>query len=177
MAVAYEWFPPQRRSLATAVILQGICAGFLIGGPLLTFFVVHYGWRSELSGLRQFSAWSGWPCGGSSAAKGRFPAARRPGATVACWPIRVLWFDRTVIGVLLVNFATYWVVGMAAVWLPPYLRLGLGYGAVDAGWIISAIYVVQSPLLLLGSALAQTMRRRGWSARISLGWSSGFACC
>ena len=47
MAVAYEWFPPQRRSLATAVILQGICAGFLIGGPLLTFFVVHYGWRSS----------------------------------------------------------------------------------------------------------------------------------
>ncbi len=174
MAVAYEWFPPQRRSLATAVILQGICAGFLIGGPLLTFFVVHYGWRSSFLVCGIFSlVWMAvwWIVGREGPFSGRL---EDPGPQSRL-PIRVLWFDRTVIGVLLVNFATYWVVGMAAVWLPPYLRLGLGYGAVDAGWIISAIYVVQSPLLLLGSALAQTMRRRGWSARISLGWSSGFA--
>lgn len=70
---------------------------------------------------------------------------------------------------------SYWIVGMSATWLPPFLQQGLGYRQADVGWIISSIYVFQSPLLLLGSWVAQRMLRTGWSRRASLGVSSGLA--
>lgn len=175
MTAAYEWFPAPRRNLPSAVILQGISAGFLIGGPFLTYFVVTYGWRScfLVCGLLSLAwilcyAWIG--------TDGPLAAPRQEAApTAQKLPFSVLWLDRTVIGCILIAFLGYWVIGMAAVWLPPFLRLGLGYKPMQSGWIISSIYVVQSPLLLFGGWLTQTMRLRGWSARICLGWSCSLA--
>ena len=175
MSAAYEWFPPERRVLPTAFILQGISAGFLVGGPLLTYFVVHHGWRSaflfcgtaSLLWMIVFSI-----TGRRGPFIGQEPAS---GTSSRPLPSRVLWLDPTVVGVMLVLFLSYWVVGMAAVWLPPYLRVGLGYHPVTAGWIISAIYVVQSPILLLGGWITQAMRGRGWSARGCLGYGSAIA--
>ncbi|WP_174503218.1 MFS transporter [Acidiphilium sp. C61] len=175
MTAAYEWFPDHRRNLPSAFILQGISAGFLIGGPLLSWFVVHAGWRScflvcgvlSLVWMVLFAL-----IGREGPLAGQHAA---PVAHETPLPFRLLWLDRTVIGVMLIAFFGYWVIGMAAVWLPPFLRLGLGYAPLKADWIISAIYVIQSPALILGSWLTHTMRQRGWSARICLGWSSGLA--
>jgi hypothetical protein len=71
--------------------------------------------------------------------------------------------------------ASYWIVGMSATWLPPFLQLGLGYKQVDVGWIISGIYLFQSPLLLGGSWITQFLQRQGWSLRGCLGIASGLA--
>ncbi|MEW6435618.1 MAG: MFS transporter [Pseudomonadota bacterium] len=175
MTAAYEWFPADRRYIPSALILQGLSAGFLIGGPLLTFFVVHVGWRSSflVCGLLSLvwillyaAVGKEGPLAGS-----KIPPA---GATSEV-PQTAIWFDPTVIGVILLAGLGYWVIGMSAVWLPPYLRLGLGYDATTAGWIISAIYLVQSPLLLLGSWITQSLHKSGLSARMCLGWSSGIA--
>jgi predicted MFS family arabinose efflux permease len=173
----YNWFAADRRSVPSAVVLQGISVGLLLGGPFLTYIILNYGWRTGflvcgLLGLVWIAVW------GLIGGEGPYAAANArhdvPQAT-ALIPARMLWGDATVIGVIIMSTASYWIVGMSATWLPPYLQLGLGYKPTDVGWIISGIYIFQSPLLLGGSWLTQYMQRRGWSLRACLGNASGLA--
>ncbi|MGA7807054.1 MFS transporter [Bradyrhizobium sp.] len=173
----YNWFSAEKRSVPSAVVLQGISVGLLVGGPFLTTIIVNHGWRTGflvcgLLGLAWMAAWA--VIGGEgpyAATHGRLDAPQA-GATV---PVRMLWGDPTVIGVIVMSTMSYWIVGMSATWLPPYLQLGLGYNPTEVGWIIFGIYLFQSPLLLGGSWITQTMQRRGWSLRACLGNSSGLA--
>jgi MFS family permease len=102
-------------------------------------------------------------------------ASQAPTTATAKVPAGKLWTDPTVIGVIIMSTMSYYIVGMSATWLPPYLQLGLGYKPTDVGWIISAIYLFQSPLLLSGSWITQFLQRNGWSLRICLGIASGLS--
>lgn len=173
----YNWFPADKRSVPSAVVLQGISVGLLAGGPLLTYVILNHGWRTGflvcgLLGVAWMVAWS--VIGGegpyATANFGRDTPAASPNV-----PARLLWCDPTVIGVIIMSTMSYWIVGISATWLPPFLQLGLGYKPTDVGWIISAIYMFQSPLLLSGSWITQVLQRRGWSLRACLGNASGLA--
>ena len=173
----YNWFPADKRSVPSAVVLQGISVGLLAGGPILTYVIVSYGWRTGFlfCGLLGLAWMLGWFFVGG---EGPYAAAHSPDSTTAkdkALPARVLWGDATVIGVIIMSTASYWIVGMSATWLPPFLQLGLGYKQVDVGWIISGIYLFQSPLLLGGSWLTQVLQRQGFSLRACLGQASGLA--
>ncbi|HZG28849.1 MAG TPA: MFS transporter [Ensifer sp.] len=173
----HNWFAPDKRSLPSAVVLQGVSIGLLVGGPLLTYIIVTHGWRvgflfCGLIGLVWIGAWlligGEGPHSrpheedGSSLDQVRVPAAK-------------LWLDPTVIGVMVMSTMSYWIVGMSATWLPPFLQQGLGYSQTQTGSIISAVYIFQSPLLLIGSWIAQRMLQNGVSKRVSLGSASGYA--
>jgi len=171
---AYDWFPAHRRSLPSAIILQGISVGFLIGSPFLTIVILRFGWRAGFLvcgclGVVWLLLWAAF------GADGPYAKDTESGTGPKAVPTRALWLDPTIVGVMIMSFTSYWVVGMAATWLPPYLELGLGYHARTAGWIISGVYLLQSPLLLAGGWLSQTMRQRGWSGRICLGYGSALA--
>ncbi|WFU85071.1 MFS transporter [Bradyrhizobium sp. CIAT3101] len=173
----YNWFPADKRSVPSAVVLQGISVGLLAGGPLLTYVIINYGWRTGflvcgLLGVAWMVAWSIIGAEGpyAAAAAGQDAPAAAPNV-----PGRLLWCDPTVIGVIIMSTMSYWIVGISATWLPPFLQLGLGYKPTDVGWIISAIYIFQSPLLLSGSWITQALQRRGWSLRACLGNASGLA--
>jgi len=173
----YNWFPADKRSVPSAVVLQGISVGLLAGGPILTYVIVSYGWRTGFlfCGLLGLAWMLGWFFVGG---EGPYAATHSPDSTTAkdkALPARVLWGDATVIGVIIMSTASYWIVGMSATWLPPFLQLGLGYKQVDVGWIISGIYLFQSPLLLGGSWLTQVLQRQGFSLRACLGQASGLA--
>jgi MFS family permease len=146
----YNWFAADRRSVPSAVVLQGISVGLLAGGPFLTYIILNYGWRTGflvcgLLGLAWIAVW------GLIGGEGPYAAVNAqhdlPQAT-ATVPAKMLWGDATVIGVIIMSTASYWIVGMSATWLPPYLQLGLGYKPADVGWIIFGIYLFQSPLLI-----------------------------
>lgn len=171
----YDWFPSDRRSVPSAVILQGISIGLLVGSPFLTYVILTYGWHTAflvcgLLGLGWAALWL--VIGGEGPFAASNADQKAPEATAKV-PERMLWLDATVVGVIVMSTMSYWIVGMSATWLPPYLQLGLGYSPTAAGWIISGIYLFQSPLLLIGSWLTQTMLRRGWSRRACLGNASG----
>jgi MFS family permease len=173
----YNWFAVEKRSVPSAVVLQGISVGLLVGGPFLTYIIVNYGWRTGflvcgLLGLVWMLAWALIGGEGPYAAAHVSHDASQTGATV---PARMLWCDPTVIGVIIMSTMSYWIVGMSATWLPPYLQLGLGYKPTEVGWIIFGIYLFQSPLLLGGSWITQMMQRSGWSLRACLGNSAGLA--
>jgi MFS family permease len=165
----YDWFPANRRSVPSAIILQGISAGFLIGGPLLTYVIRGYGWRGAFlfCGLLSLVWLVAWLVIGGT---GPYAATREVAAdTSRNVPGRMLWLDPTIVGVMIMSFMSYWVVGMAATWLPPYLQLGLHYSQVNVGWIITGVFAFQSPLLLAGAWVCQRMQLRGVSPRASLG--------
>lgn len=173
----YDWFAPEKRSVPSAIVLQGISVGLLVGGPLLTYIIVSHGWRTGflfcgLLGLAWMVLWL------FIGAEGPFAASNtghdRP-AERSLVPTRILWTDPTVIGVIVMSTMSYYIVGMSATWLPPYLQLGLGYKPTDVGWIISAIYLFQSPLLLGGSWITQFLQRKGWSLRGCLGIASALS--
>ncbi len=173
----YNWFAADKRSVPSAVVLQGISVGLLLGAPFLTYVIVNHGWRTGflvcgLLGMAWIALWALIGGEGPYAASNVGHGAPQSGATV---PAKMLWCDPTVIGVIIMSTASYWIVGMSATWLPPYLQLGLGYKPTDVGWIISGIYLFQSPLLLGGSSVTQTMQRNGWSLRACLGNASGLA--
>ena len=174
---AYDWFPKEKRSVPSAVILQGISVGFLVGSPFLTTIIVGYGWRYGFlaCGLLGLVWLAGWLVIGGEGpyAASNLPAAQAQAA--ARVPARKLWLDPSVIGVMIMSFMSYWVVGMSAIWLPPYLQIGLGYKPVAVGWIISAIFAFQSLLLLVGSWLCQSLLRRGVRGRTALGHASTLA--
>lgn len=172
----YNWFPKEKRSLPSAVVLQGISAGFLIGGPFLSYVIINYGWRSGFLtcaalGLIWLIVWAVVGREGPYAA-GPAAIATRLEPTV---PSRMLWLDPTVVGITIMSFMSYYVVGMSAIWLPPYLQAGLGYDRAAVGWVISLVFAFQSPLLLCGSWISQIMLRRGFSGRASLGHASTIA--
>src|SRR4051812_28545277 len=171
----YDWFPSDRRSVPSAVILQGISVGLLVGSPFLTYVIVNYGWRSGflVCGLLGLAWIAMWLIIGGEGPYATANADRKAPETTITVPARVLWLDPTVIGVIIMSTMSYWIVGMSATWLPPYLQLGLGYSPTVTGWIISAVYLFQSPLLLGGSWLTQFMQRKGWSQRLCLGQASG----
>ncbi len=175
---AHNWFSPEKRSVPSAIVLQGISVGLLAGGPLLTYIIVQYGWRSGflfcgVIGICWIIAWLF--IGG----EGPYSASDEKRAAVAASdapvPARRLWLDPTVIGVIIMSTMSYWIVGMSATWLPPFLQQGLGYSQPQTGSIISAVYIFQSPLLLLGSWIAQRMLQRGVSKRTTLGSAAGYA--
>jgi predicted MFS family arabinose efflux permease len=173
----YNWFAADKRSVPSAVVLQGISVGLLIGGPFLTYIIVNYGWRTGflvcgLLGLAWILAWAFVGGEGPYAAANVSHDAPQSPAIV---PAKTLWSDPTVIGVIIMSTMSYWIVGMSATWLPPFLQQGLGYTPTDVGWIIFAIYLFQSPLLLGGSWITQIMQRSGWSLRACLGNSAGLA--
>jgi MFS family permease len=173
----YDWFPKEKRSVPSAVILQGISAGFLLGGPILTYVIVNHGWRFGFLTCAVLGAiWLVvWLIVGG---EGPYAAATTVDPNAALEPKvpgRLLWLDPTIIGITIMSFMSYWVVGMSAIWLPPYLQLGLGYTPKDTGWVISAIFAFQSPLLLGGSWICQAMLRRGFSGRTALGHASTLA--
>ena len=163
----YDWFPAHRRSIPSAIVLQGISVGFLVGGPFLTAIIVRYGWRTgflacALLGAAWAAAWLvlGRP--------GPYAAPPAPASVIHPIPARTLWLDRTVVGIMLMSTASYYVVGMTATWLPPYLQLGLHYTPIATGWIITAVFAFQSPLLLGCAWLSQSLTRRGTSLRAAL---------
>ena len=172
---AYDWFPPERRSIPSAVIVQGISVGFLIGSPVLTWVIQSYGWRYGFLtcaglGLVWTIAWL------LIAKEGPYAApAKTVVPTNERVPERMLWLDPTIIGITIMSFMSYWIVGMSAIWLPPYLQVALGYTPYAVGWIISGVFAFQSPLIIAGSVLCQFLQGRGAGGRVSYAYTSAAA--
>ncbi|WP_395570554.1 MFS transporter [Streptomyces sp. BK79] len=79
MHALYAWFPPGRRGMPSALQIGGAALGTAVSAPLLTWLIVHLGWRSAFIALAITSA--AWcvvwyavgkdgPYGGSAGAHG-----------------------------------------------------------------------------------------------------------
>lgn len=174
----FGWFPSDRRNLPTAIILQGAGVGFLLGAPILTQIIVAFGWRAAFLvcaglGALWLAAWLAF--GGDGPLAGETAAARDSDQVLRRVPWLAFWTDPTIVGCLVVGFASYWIAGLSVSWLSPYLQLALGYDARTAGWLVSLIVGAQPPIVLLLSFASHRLLRIGVPSRWARGAING-AC-
>ncbi|MFC7881309.1 MFS transporter [Streptomyces sp. NPDC057376] len=180
------WFPDHRRNLPGALITLGVTLGVIVSAPGLSWVIQHHGWRAALWVLVAVGAvWAAaWAVLG---ADGRHrtvtAAAARPEKVRAAVPYRRIFASRTWIGATLAYFTSYWTVALMLVWLPSYLRGGLGYSAHTAGAVVVAPWTIGAVVLLAQAGVTGRLMRRGVGSRRARGWVGGWllalgaACC
>ncbi|MET9724594.1 MFS transporter [Streptomyces zaomyceticus] len=190
-----SWFPNHRRNLPGALIVLGITLGVLVAAPVLTWLINHHGWRSAVAAVALVGVvWTLlWiPFGGegpyattsdndspAEAARddgpgtGKGAGAGIAGQAQARMPYRRILATRTWIGVTIGYFSTYWVIAFALVWLPSYLRDGLGYSAAASTQLLMLFWGLSGILVLGQAGLTGWMLRRGIASRWARGWVGG----
>ena len=170
----YGWFTNDKRNMPTSVLLAGVGAGFLIGGPLLTYFISEFGWRAGflvcgVAGALWMVLWGVFGADG--------PLLEAVGTKVEPQGEHVPWFefwtDRTVLANFIMALSCYWVTGLSITWLAPYLQLGLGYTPKDTGWLVSVILGSQVVIQVAISYCSQLLLNAGFSSRVSRGLVTG----
>ncbi len=169
---AYKWFPNERRALPTSLVAIGALAGNGIAAPLIVTIIAAWSWHAAFGflgavGIVWCAVWlmlarEGPPASGSRIAD----IAAEPEAHLS---YRRLLKCRTVLGVLIVGFAAYWLLTLAIVWLPAFLTQAFGYTPIQAGWIMTLVSLGQIVLLPGVSALSDGLKRRGVPSRHACG--------
>ncbi|MFJ8885694.1 MFS transporter [Streptomyces sp. NPDC102402] len=171
------WFPDHRRNLPGALITLGVTLGVIASAPGLTWVIQHHGWRAALwvlaaLGLVWAAAWALLGADGRhQPAAGGGPAPEKAGTARLTY--REILTSRTWTGATLAYFTSYWTVALMLVWLPSYLRNGLGYPAHEAGVIVVAPWAIGAVVLLAQAAVTGRLMRRGVSSRRARGWVGG----
>ncbi|MGA5065227.1 MFS transporter [Streptomyces exfoliatus] len=172
---ALSWFPNDRRNLPGALVTLGVTLGVINAAPGLTWVIQNHGWRSALwvvagVGLVWAAAW--FVCG----ADGRYRDAEAGAAPAPvsveprAWPAyRRVFGSRTWIGTTLAYFTSYWCVALMLVWLPSYLKNGLGHSSATAGTLVALPWALGAVVLLGQAALTGWLMRRGVGSR----WARG----
>ncbi|WP_328536200.1 MFS transporter [Streptomyces sp. NBC_00344] len=188
-----SWFPNHRRNLPGALIVLGITLGVLVAAPVLTWLINHHGWRSAVAAVALVGVvwtllWIRFGEEGpyattsdkdspAEAASGNGPGTGKGTGAVRQaqpkMPYRRILATRTWIGVTIAYFSTYWVIAFALVWLPSYLRDGLGYSSAVSTQLLMLFWGLSGILVLGQAGLTGWMLRRGIASRWARGWVGG----
>ncbi|WP_312723983.1 MFS transporter [Stutzerimonas nitrititolerans] len=166
----YKWFPNDKRNLPSAVIFQGVTAGLLISGPLLTFVVVKWSWHAAffvlgVASLVWMLLWAYFGAEGKVADNG----AEREKGDESRLPYWLLITDRTFLANMLMYWTTYWIFSVMFTWVPSYMNNVMHYGATEAGWMFMVFTAFNIPIVLCGSWVSQKLMKRGLASRYARG--------
>ncbi|MCT8165313.1 MFS transporter [Pseudomonas putida] len=166
----YKWFPNDRRSLPVALLHAGSAMGLLVAGAMIPWISVHYGWRMNFIVLAVIGGvWCLlWWRLGQEGSLDRLRAGQ-PKSQEAALPYARLLSDPTVLGNYLCHFAANWSLALTLTWVPSYLQIGLGIGALETGRLFVMFVLVTTPLSLFMAWLSQRLMRKGWSSRSARG--------
>ena len=180
--VVYTWFDDHERNLPTAIVQQGETAGVIIAGPLLTYISQQWHWHATFLTLGAVGiGWTVlWLCLGKTGNRQHNPSpafvATATGPRAASLRFRRMLSDRTVIGVMLQCFVGYAVIAIGFTWVPAYFRLGLGFGATQAGWLFALQVAAQIPLGIALALASHRMLKRGVPSKVARGKLISAAC-
>lgn len=165
----YKWYPDQERNLPISFIFAGAPAGLLLAGLIFPHVTAHWGWRANflmlgLASLLWAALWVKF--GAEGQVEAHVPAQHTPVLDKPVPYLRLLT-DRTVVGVFLLNFVSYWSLGLTFTWLPTYLQKGLGFAPATAGHMFSAVVLLGIPINLALSWWSQRLLTRGSSSRLA----------
>lgn len=173
----YKWFPNEKRTVPTAVIFQGVTAGLLISGPLLTFVVVKWSWHAAffvlgVASLVWMALWAYYGSEGKVADNDGVGAgvAAQAGVDVPRLPYWILITDRTFLANMLMYWTTYWIFSVMFTWVPSYMSTVMGYSITDAGWMFMVFTAFNIPIVLGGSWLSQRLMKKGLMSKYARGW-------
>ncbi|RKR36169.1 MFS transporter [Paraburkholderia sp. BL17N1] len=170
----YKWFDDRERGVPNAIIAQGPFVGMMLAGPILTFFIVRYGWHSAFLALGVIGiVWIVlWLLLGKEGTVDADGATQKEDHQETV-PYGTLLTDPTVVGNFILWFAAFAVVALCFTWIPAYLRLGLGYSATTTGWLFSMIVTAQIPVAIALSWVSKKLLASGVSSRLARGVLAG----
>jgi len=170
----YKWFPNERRTLPTAIVVQGGALGVMLALPLLNWAIVRYSWHWAFGALGVVGlAWSVlWLAlgreGGLTA--GAPNAGQRAQERIA---YKKLLLSPTILGCWAAAFGANWGLSQALSWQGAFLIKGLGLtqgaigilGALPSGGTVIA--------MLAAGWYSQRLLSRGVSSRVARGILGG----
>ena len=160
----FKWFPDEKRTLPTAVLLQGSAFGVILAVPALNWVIVNYDWHYAFGalgvvGLLWVVAWffmgQEGPVTETSTA-----AAVEPKVSY----LRLLT-SRTFIGCVAATFGAYWALSLGLTWFTSFIVNGLGYSQQQAGFISILPWIFGASIVLLTGWVSQVLMARGMSTR------------
>jgi predicted MFS family arabinose efflux permease len=164
----FKWFPDEKRTLPTAVLLQGSAFGVILAVPALNWVVVNHSWHYAFGalgvvGLLWVLAWF---------LMGREGPLAEPASVLAAEP-KIPYFrlltSRTFVGCVVSTFGAYWALSLGLTWFTPFIVSGLGYSQQQAGFISIMPWLFGAAIVLLTGWISQALVARGISTRSARG--------
>ncbi|WP_326596626.1 MFS transporter [Streptomyces sp. NBC_01803] len=189
---AHAWFPPERRSLPTALTQIASGIGAITAALFLTWVITEHGWRWAFAATAILSA--AWAVVYAILGKDRpadtHPTPADPTAPTAPpaeaapavagdtadgqrVPYRRILLSPTFLGSLAMTFAAAWCLAVVLAWLVPYFVRIVGYDPSEAGNMVIPPNVVSITAILVLGALSGRLMSRGTADRVPLGVFTG----
>jgi MFS family permease len=173
---AYKWFPNERRTLPTAVIVQGGAIGVMVALPLLNWVIVRWSWHWAfgslgLVGLAWCALWlvfgrEGLLDNGSMKEKDAAQSSLRVGYAQ-------LLLNPTILACWAAAFGANWALSLSLSWQGVYLIKGLGLAQSSIGFL-GALTAGGSAVAMLATGwYSQHLLSRGVSSRLARGILGG----
>ena len=163
----YKWFPDEKRTLPTAVLLQGSAFGVVVAVPALNWVIINYDWHYAFGalgvvGLIWVIAWL--VLGEEGPLVSEATTENEPRI-----PYFQLLTSRTFVGCCAATFGAYWALSLGLTWFTPFIVKGLGFPQKEAGWISILPWLFGSMVVLLTGWVSQVLLARGFSTRSARG--------
>ncbi|MGF6090323.1 MFS transporter [Pseudomonas sp. 18173] len=177
-----EWFEAEKRGTPTGIVLSSTCIGPCLAPPLLTLFMINFGWRgmfviTGLIGIVLATCWlmfykskkqylaelaaSGQPSPevAQVAEKNAEPAPRK--ALLADW--LSLFQYRSTWGAVLGFMGVIYMLWLHLTWLPGYFEREHGLGLYKTAWVVSLAYLFGAFGTIAAGRICDRMVKRGMS--------------
>ena len=148
-------FEPNHRGLPSGIFNSGTRAGIVVGGILLPWMIVHFGWRSMFAVLGFGSLM--WLIPWVAIVPGDLRPARSHGKTT--W--RLPPFNRNLLGICLGFFSFDYFLYLLLTWLPDYLVQVRHLSLMKAGFYSAMPFVVFTLGEACGGWLGDILIRHG----------------
>jgi MFS family permease len=172
----YKWFPNERRTLPTAIIVQGGAIGVLVALPLLNWVIVRWSWHWAfgalgLAGIVWCALWLVFGREGSLDDGSVLPNdAVRPSGRVG---YARLLSSPTILSCWAAAFGANWALSLALSWQGAYLIKGLGLAQSAIGFLGALSAGSSAIAMLAGGWYSQRLLARGISSRRARGVLAG----
>jgi len=167
-----SWFPPGRWALPNALTSSGLSLGQAALGPIVTWLIIHYGWREAFYALAPTGVLAGlwwyWyardkPSQHPSMTAGELAfidagRSAKPPPQPVDW--RAALLNRDILILAVSYFCLNYVFYIFSQWLFTYLVNSRGLSMLESGWLYVLPFATGAVLTAIGGSVCDALCRR-----------------
>jgi MFS transporter, ACS family, D-galactonate transporter len=174
----YKWFPNERRTLPTAIIVNGGAIGVVVALPLLNWVIVRWTWHWAfgllgVAGLVWCALWLAF--GREGALDDGSAKARDPAQSSVRVGYGQLLLSPTILACWAASFGANWALSLALSWLGAYFVKGLGLPQTSIGFLGALSAGSTAVAMLAAGWYSQRLLSRSVSSRLARGTLAGLS--